>query len=394
MKKFLTAILVCLTACCLALSVTACGDGSSSSTRKPGPNYRTVDGEKILNAYVPEDGVDTFTVAQDVKKIKKDAFKDNASIKKIVITSNVTEIGAGAFAKMKSLEEIVLPFVGGSADAVNEEKVFGYVFGTDAYDEGVAVTQNYGTASETYYIPATLTKVTVNTAENYKLPAYAFNGIGYLTEVNLTGSVTEIGAHAFEGCYGLTKFEVPSSVTKIGDSAFVGCNRLTGKAGTSKDGSFVFAAGTALKEIGEKVFAGTRLTDITVPEGVEKIGKYAFASDVSGLTVNAESKLEKITLPSTLEKINDYAFFKCVNLTTVVYGSGLKSIGVGAFGYCEKLNVVSDTATSETRFIKIADGIKVYAGAFEFVGNEAEYTLSVGSEVTLVDGWNNGSNIR
>lgn len=412
MKNILKIALACVFAVCLALSLVACQTDKNSTNKTPGPHYYTnKDGETVLREYVPEEGVSEITIAENVDKIQAGAFKGNGTLKKITVKSNVTEIGDGAFANMTALEELVLPFVGQSAAAVNEKKTFGYLFGTEEYDGGVAVTQSYNASSTaTYYIPETLKNVTVDagegvktenegeeaTYEAYKLPAYAFHSMNRLESVTLAGNISEIGAYAFYDCYGLKSFALPASVEKIGSYAFVGCNRLQGVAGTAEDAGFKFDANGSLAEIGDYAFAGSFLTEIVLPEGVTKIGEGAFASVTTGLTVDRESKLKKITLPQSLEEISKYAFFKCVNLTEVVYSDSLKTIGIGAFEYCDKLQLVKNASSAETvpedskvgKIVVGASVLKVEAGAFANMGNEVvEYSIEKGA-AAYVNGWN------
>jgi len=65
---------------------------------------------------------------------------------------------------------------------------------------------------------------------------------GSIETIIIEPGVTSIGAHAFQ-CYGVTSVTVPSTVTKIGDFAFEECSWLT---------------------------------DISLSEGLESIGDYAF----------------------------------------------------------------------------------------------------------------------
>ncbi|MBP5360577.1 MAG: leucine-rich repeat protein, partial [Bacteroidaceae bacterium] len=55
----------------------------------------------------------------------------------------------------------------------------------------------------------------------------AFGRCSSLTSVTIPNSVTSIGDRAFSGCTGLTSVTVPNSVTSIGDYAFSECSGLT-----------------------------------------------------------------------------------------------------------------------------------------------------------------------
>ena len=131
-------------------------------------------------------------------------------------------IGKGAFNGCNALTEITLPFVGKSKTASKfYEKVFGYIFGytvaynsvnklpsntTYQYDERVTVavtatTLEYRQAYYGYYIPSSLQKVTITSAE-------------------------QISYHAFYNCNKLTSITIPNSITSIGNYAFYKCSDL------------------------------------------------------------------------------------------------------------------------------------------------------------------------
>lgn len=430
MKKYLKAALLCICVLCFALGAAACTDPASGE-KDPGFHYRTVSGQKVLYDYVPEEGVTKVTIAADVDKIQAGAFGGNGTIKEIVVASNVTEIGAGAFAGMTALESITLPFTGESADAVNEKKTFGYVFGTEEYDGGVAVTQTYGSSSATYYLPETLRNVTINAGEGvaaendegetvnegYKLAAYAFHSMNRLRTITLAGNITAIGDYAFYGCYELRSFAVPQTVESIGKQAFVNCTRLNGIAGTgvetaaegTPNGNVSFAENSELTSIGEYAFAGTKLTEIDL-SGQSKLaalGEGAFASTIvaaasvtDGTETELNSKLESVTLPQTVTEIPTRAFYDCAYLEQVIYSDTITAIRTDAFAKCDALRLVKNVSATETLpeegtgvIVLPSTVVKVYAGAFVNVGNSRiTYTLVSDDGTHFADGWDDDTN--
>ena len=70
--------------------------------------------------------------------------------------------------------------------------------------------------------------------------------------------------------------------------------------------------------------------NLIIEEGVTSIGSYAFCGAVN---------LKEISIPSSVNKIGDYAFYRCDELKydIGVISTNLTSIGVNAFGYCQKI---------------------------------------------------------
>ena len=86
---------------------------------------------------------------------------------------------------------------------------------------------------------------------------------------------------------------------------------------------------TNLKKIGEGFFWNlTELTEITLPDTVTTIGKYAFAEC---------SSLTSVTLPDSVTKIDDYAFSRCSELKNIAIPNNVTQIGECAFARCTAL---------------------------------------------------------
>ena len=105
--------------------------------------------------------------------------------------------------------------------------------------------------------------------------------------------VTSIAKEAFAQSK-VTEVIIPNSVNKIGEAAFAGADDLTS-----------VTLPLNLKVIPEACFAGTSIVNIALPEGVETIGYGAFQSC---------SLLHTVMMPSTLKLIEAYAFNYCHNL--------------------------------------------------------------------------------
>ncbi len=123
------------------------------------------------------------------------------------------------------------------------------------------------------------------------------------------------------------------------------------------------------------------IEEVIIPEGVEKIGPYAFAN----LT-----KLRKVQLPSTLTTIDYGAFFGCSSLTSVSGIGNVKFINQNAFAGCAldgEISLDSAIAVADYAFLgnPLITSVKLSAstqsvGAYAFANNKALASLSIGSE--------------
>ncbi len=377
MKKLAYYILIVVCICSFALFMTACGNDDKDSAT--GLKVRNIDGVYTVVGYSGEEGItdlviDTYTdsngTAQKIGAIKNGAFKGNTTLKKLYISQNVTEIGSGAFAGMTSLEYMSLPFIGKNAVAYDNERLFGYVFGAEEYDEGYRVDQKYNADNTaTCYLPETLTSINISydkalaNGENYQIRDYAFynvirlqnltfdvvtyaNNIGTFT--SKTSDVTAIGNSAFENCYGLASIKVPDSVETIGERAFVMCANLNTVMGVDETTADVnFGANSNLTTIKKQAFMGTNLTAIALPSKVTTIGEFAFATEeTSGeVTAHGASKIKTVTLPNSVKNIEKYAFYRCEQLEEVTFGTGITEIGQAAFEGCILLDTLTFDGT-------------------------------------------------
>ena len=81
-------------------------------------------------------------------------------------------------------------------------------------------------------------------------------------------------------------------------------------------------------EIPDHAFRNSLVTEVTIPEGIEDIGKGAFKNC---------KELTKVTLPSTLETICTGAFEGCTSLRSIKFPEGVKTIQRNAFNGCTSL---------------------------------------------------------
>ncbi len=290
----------------------------------------------------------TFEIPSNVTVIASNSVVNLSFITEIIVNDNVTEIEKGAFVGLSGLEEITLPFVGGKIGAVNDGKLFAYIFGSIGTDGLTAVTQNYneGTSStSSLYVPTSLKTVNVTgkveisektvkyyvnddnehvvlgkneeapegetaievVVKSYKDSAvqpYAFYGITTIETVNFVDkNITAVPDYTFYGCTSLKVLNFVDSITEIGKYAYSGCTSLRevnfNKVTTVLEGAFSNCS--SLGKSTEIAAGGLNISTLTT------IGDGAFTGCTS-------LNLAKLTLGShtaeTLKKAFDEGFFE------------------------------------------------------------------------------------
>ena len=321
-------------------------------------------------------GLRSITIGNSVKSIDFNAFNGCTGLTSVIIPDSVTSIGDSAFGGCSSLQEITLPFIGCERYTSTDNKFqypFGRIFGESKYLGGIKTEQyRYHRNSpspifDTYYIPASLKKVTVTGCDYIQYGA--FYNCTRLKSITIGNSVKSIGNSAFYNCTGLTSIIIPDSVTSIGGYAFNSCTGLKS-----------ITIGNSVKSIGDSTFANcTGLTSIIIPDSITSIGDYAFynCTGLKSITIGNSVKsigdsafhnctgLTSIIIPDSVTSIGDYAFYNCTGLTSIKIPDSVTSIRVGAFKSCTGL-------TS----IKIGNSVKS-------IGDSAFYDCNYLSTITI-----------
>ena len=274
-----------------------------------------------------------FGTGCQLLSIDEFAFANCKNLTSITIPSSVTSIAKRAFYGCDSLtsvsfgENSVLQSVG--------DGVFYNCSGLTGITMPSCVTT---IGKEAFYNCKNLTSVGFD--ENSQLKSIdksAFYGCKMLTKITIPSGVTSIGTDAFYGCrklieiYNLSTFNIIEGSNEHGG---VGCyalniyNDINTQSKLSKDesGFMIYTDGS------EKILVGYvgEETDLTFPNTITRINKYAFYGCDSLLS---------ITIPSSVTTIGDHAFYDCVSLDSVTFGenSKLQDIDKSAFSGCESI---------------------------------------------------------
>lgn len=202
-------------------------------------------------------------------------------------TYTVTAVGRGAFYECPELTEVTLP---------NTITVIDYA---------------------AFYQCTALTSLTIPNSV-VTLGDYALFQTG-LTQVTIGNHVTEIGKACFARSTSLTSVELPNSVTTLGVMCFQECTALqSASLGTGvtliPNQCFTYCQALAsidmpnVKEINPFAFLGTGFTSISLPEGLETVHYYAFASC---------SNLTTISFPASASQIDELVLEDCNELASI-----------------------------------------------------------------------------
>ena len=269
----------------------------------------------VFDPYLEENFI--FTVEGDewiIEGVK------NKEVTQLTVPAYVTRIQEGAFSGCLALESLTLPFVGadGYTATLSESTVFGYIFGKESYDGALGTEQKYDSREEhtvTYYIPSTLTSVTVTGG---KINAYAFSRCQSLESITVSGNMERIDSYAFLDCVNLKSLSVTGMVDKICEGAFERCTSLE-----------ELHIGNGVTAIGNYAFSGcTGLKELTIPSSVTQVGVSAFRNCTG---------LQTLIIPDSVETVGSFAFEGCTGLSEAVIGSQLREFSEGMFADCTGL---------------------------------------------------------
>ena len=249
--------------------------------------YEINNGKVTITGYTGTDEkivVPSVIDSNPVTAVKKEAFKENKTVKSIELPNTVTSIGNKAFALCDKLSSVVF------SENVNSIGLSAF-YGTDLYE---ASTGKDGAT----YINNCLIHVN-KTVDSEEITSYKIKegtrliaqGAFYLDSLTFT-SAEELVYPA------LKSISIPSSVKRINSFSFYGCNMLT---------------------------------QISIADGVEYIDKNAFEKCAS---------LKNVILPTTLVKLNTNVFNSCDSLTEVTV-NGNPEMSESAFNECPALKTVT-----------------------------------------------------
>lgn len=264
------------------------------------------------------------------KELGNKAFANCGSLTQINLPESLEKIGEDAFVNCSSLTSLELPE---SFNAFNTNFLTQYITSITVSENS----QYYKSVDNVIYSKdGKILVYSLSDATDFIVP----EGTEVISESAFAGSVAT-----------LQSVSLPSTLVEMGNNAFNGCSSLA---------NVTFAGnGVGALVIGNRVFYGTAITEIELPERTISIGEDVFASTkLEQVSFGASSQLTsigsrafmgtlitKIVLPESVIELGDNVFYNCTQLKTVTANGRLVKMGYGVF------SVSSDKTSSLTSVV-------------------------------------------
>ena len=395
----------------------------------------------VSNTY--EDGMGIIKFDAPITSIGEDAFYNCKRLTSITIPDGVTWIGANIFNSCSNLASVTIPnsitWIG--SDAFSNCSSLSSVYISDiaawCYIYFTSYKSNPLYYAHNLYLNYKLVTDLIIPDSVTMIEQYAFCYCSSLTSITIGNSVTEIGRAAFNGCKGkliinsrrvvegnylkdgcpsselgwlygamFTSVTIGNNITSIGEYVFYKCSSLKsvtiGDSVTSIGYSAFYDCSSlssvyisdiaawcniSFKMYGNPLYYAHNLylnnelvTNLTIPDGVTKIGKSAFEN----------CTLETITIPSSVTTIGASAF-ECCNMTSITIHDGVKTIGDRAFYYCyylKSITIPNSVTTIGDRAFYSCDCLKslTIPNSVTTIGNSAFEDCNYLKSVTIGNG--------
>ena len=274
-----------------------------------------------------------FEKPEKIKTLNSDVFRACKKLKEVVLPASVTTLSS-AFYECEALEKITIPdgsqlkTIKNSAFATNK-KLKRFDFKGSCNLETIEPNAFAKAESlEEFKFPLSVKKIGLNAfsgCKNMKIATFEENaaieeiGAGAFADCGLTSlsipkNVKKIEKEAFRNCTVLHKIDITEATTEIHPLAFQYCGNLHAINVAKENPKYTSIDGYLLSKNKEKliIFPPGKANDMftLLPPSIKEIGEYSF--------FNCE-KLTNVTIPNKVETIGKRAFSLCKNLKTITF---------------------------------------------------------------------------
>ena len=301
-------------------------------------DYRAIDGSlysydgTILYCPAPGQG-GTFTIAEGTTTVWEYAFYNMSSVTGVVFPSTLTSIGYGAF---------------GGTDAQSVPQIAEYVF------------------------PASLTTIDSH--------AFAYTSATFSFEPG--SQIDAIPTMAF-AYYANSSLSIPDNIVTLDTGAFA-----MGTMETIDLNNVKYILNSAFTQC-------YNLTELTIPDGLEVIGNWAFTGNVTGVPEEYQNapKFTSLSLPASVVAVGDMAFADNIALESLTIAPDSRLMYLGTYSFintaltsldlsmCDNLRVIGSYAFSQDALTALT-----FPTVMNFTEDESVYADGFATSVDVGDG--------
>ena len=359
-----------------------------------------VNGSRVWDLYIPY-GVETvsnFTFYQcrcissvsfssTVRTIGSSAFEDCTNLSWVSLSEGLQTIGGSAFEGCTGLAAITIPstvseiLINAFNRCTNLNDITSLVWSPFPIDYSVFCT--YDTATLT--VPSGTKSAYRNTEGWYNFTRindgtssaeFSRNSINYVVTSPSTVSVKSVSKYltrviipetvynngtyyqvtgladwSFSGREDISYLSIPSTITSIGEFAFIDCGSNIevniDDLGAWCNVTFGNEHSSPLSSARTFYLNGNRVTDLSIPYGVQSIPNFAFYQC---------RMITSLNIPGTVTAIGSSAFEDCTGLNWVNLSEGLQTIGGSSFEGCTGLFAITIPSTVTEILINAFNG--------------------------------------
>ncbi len=335
------------------------------------------DGDRVTHiaqsAFLENTTVESVVLPDSIKRVGSFAFSRCRVLRTVVMGDGVTDIDSCAFSGCAALETVEW---GAGLQSILQE-----AFKDCTKLDNVTLPERLNMIdTRAFYGCTSLSEITIPAAVRVVCEE-AFRGCTALRDIRFAaGCEATVQPYAFEDCRALRSITLPGTLARLQNNAFpqsrfsrLYITDLADWCNVTLD----YACSNPMTYADAIYFDGEPARDLVIPEGVRRIGTYAFYGCHS---------LVSVTLADSVRNVSNYAFANCSNLTDVTFGSSLSSVGLCAFEFCNSLSRlhIRDMAAFASLNFSETDRNPLYRGVDLYMNGEPVRDLVIPDGVTAI----------